>query len=293
MAIGYLIKEGFSGFRRAKLAVSAAVFTVAVSLLLLSFFSILFLNANSIVENLRDRVEMEAFLVEDLSDEDVAMVRDSVLAIAGVEGVVFVSKAEAARIFKDEFGEDINRVLNFNPLPASFRVTLEKSMRTAARAEEVAHNIGILEAVEEVKFRKDLLEMLDTKVQTILVIALGVGFFILVASIFLVANTIRLAIYAKRKIIQTMKLIGATRGFIRFPFLLEGFVQGTLGGLAASGIVYGIFEYAGRWLSSQLQEFVSVDPYTYGIIVAAGACLGLLGSMLSVRRFIGESVSAS
>lgn len=292
MAIGYLIREGFSGFKRAKLAMSAAVFTITVSLLLLSLFSILFLNANSIVENIRNRVEMEAFLMDGIGQDEIDSLQSIVRAIEGVQAVRFVSKEEAARIFRQEFGEDINRVLDFNPLPASFKVTLVPEFRSVTNASSIAEQIGQYAQVEEVTFRRDLLEMLDKKVQTFLAMALGVGFFILVASIFLVANTIRLAIYSKRKIIQTMKLIGATRSFIRFPFLLEGLVQGILGGALAAAVVYGVFHYLGQWLSSQLQEFVEVELYAYAIVVAAGAVLGLLGSVLSIRRFIGESVTA-
>ncbi len=292
MALGYLIREGFSGFKRAKLAMSAAVFTITVSLLLLSLFSILFINANSIVENVRNRVEMEAFLVEAADPLAIDSLKAIIESIEGVESVLFISKDEAARVFREEFGEDINRVLDFNPLPASFKLTLEPEHRSVDRASAVAAQVGEYELVEEVKFRRDLLEMLDDKVRTFLSMALGIGFFILVASIFLVANTIRLAIYSKRKIIQTMKLIGATRAFIRIPFILEGLVQGVLGGLFAAAVVYGVFHYLAQWLSSQLQEFVEVELYAYAIVITAGAILGVLGSVLSIRRFIGESVTA-
>ncbi|MEK6566825.1 MAG: FtsX-like permease family protein, partial [Bacteroidota bacterium] len=101
---------------------------------------------------------------------------------------------------------------------------------------------------------------------------------------------IRLAIYAKRKIIQTMKLIGATRSFIRTPFLLEGLIQGFLGGVVAAGIVFLVFNYLERWVSVQLSDFVRVQPSYYAVIVGIGCMLGLLGSMISIRRFIGESV---
>jgi cell division transport system permease protein len=110
---------------------------------------------------------------------------------------------------------------------------------------------------------------------------------VLLSSIILVANTIRLAIYAKRKIIQTMKLIGATRGFIRTPFLLEGLLQGLFGGAIAAGMIFVVFNYMERFLTVQLSEFVQVQPWYYAAIIGAGCVLGLLGSMISVRRFIG------
>jgi cell division transport system permease protein len=290
MQLRYAVREGFSGFRRAKLSTFAAVFAITTSLLLLSFFSILLLNANSIVESLRDKVEMEAFLDEQLSGDQVTRLRAQIEQLEGVREVHFVSKEEAAAIFKEEFGEDIYKVLNFNPLPASFKVFLKDGYRTARRAELIHSQLRSIRGIEDVIYRKQLLEMLDQRAVTFLWIALGVGMFIMLSSIFLVANTIRLAIYAKRKIIQTMKLIGATRSFIRTPFLLEGFLQGLVGGVIAAAIIFGLFRWLEKWLTMQLSEFVHVQPFYYAVIVGFGCLLGLVGSIVSVRRFIGETV---
>lgn len=290
MQLRYVLKEGFSGFKRAKLSMFAAVFTICVSLLLLSFFAILFLNANNIVNSLREKMEMEAFLNEQLSNDKITEVKGLVEMLNGVREVRYVSKEEAARIFQEEFGEDIYKILNFNPLPASLKIFLKDGYKTAKHAEIIFNQVKSMKGVDDVIYRKQLLEMLDQRAMLFLWITLGIGIFITVSSIILVANTIRLAIYAKRKIIQTMKLIGATRGFIRMPFLLEGFLQGLIGGLIAAGIVFVLFNYLERWLNVSLSEFVHVQPYYYGIIVGIGCLLGLLGSMISVRRFISEGV---
>jgi cell division transport system permease protein len=290
MQVGYVLREGFSGFKRAKLSMVAAIATVSFSLLLLSVLSIFLLNANRVIESLRDRVEMEAFLAEYLTPEAANAVRAQVAALEGVHSVRFISKEEAARIFKEEFGEDIYKVLNFNPLPASLKIFLKDGHKTAAGAEAVYRAVKRIKGIEDVIYRKTLLEMLDQRAMTFLWFSFGIGVFIALSSIFLVANTIRLAIYAKRKIIQTMKLIGATRTFIRIPFLIEGFFQGLMGGVTATVIVYALLEAAERWLSVGLSEFVQVAPVSYGVIVAAGCLLGLLGSMISIRRFITEGV---
>ncbi|MCI0706264.1 MAG: ABC transporter permease [Ignavibacteriae bacterium] len=290
MALGYLLKEGISGFRRAKLSMFAAIFTISISLLLLSFFTILLINANSVIEGLRNRVELEVFLGDYLSKSDTDTLQTKIVGLIGVEDVRYVSKDEAARIFQEEFGEDINKVLDFNPLPASFKVRLKDGYRTTAGAESVYVATKEMKGVEEVAYRKSLLEMLDTRAQTFLWLALGIGSFVAISAIFLVANTIRLAIYAKRKIIQTMKLIGATRTFIRIPFLLEGLVQGFIGGAIAAGVIYLAFEYLEQFVSMQLSDLVAVDREAYGIIIGVGCLLGILGSILSIRRFIGEKV---
>ena len=292
MQLRYVLKEGFSGFKRAKLSMFAAVFTICVSLLLLSFFAILFLNANSVVNSLREKVEMEAFLNDQLSNDKITEVKGLVEMLEGVREVHYISKEEAAKIFQQEFGEDIFKILNFNPLPASLKIFLKEGYKTAKHAENIVHQVKSLKGVDDVIYRKQLLEMLDERAKMFLWITFGVGIFITLSSVILVANTIRLAIYAKRKIIQTMKLIGATRGFIRLPFLLEGFLQGLIGGLIAASIVFVLFNYLEQWLTVSLSQFIHVQPYYYSIIVGVGCVLGLFGSMISVRRFISEGVSS-
>ena len=290
MQLTYIFREGFSGFRRAKLSMAAAITTIAVSLLILGAFSILVLNATEVVQSLRAKVEMEAFLGDYLSPVETSIVRDSIASLPGVREVHYVSKEQAAQIFKEEFGEDINRVLDFNPLPASVKIFLKDEYRTVKGAEQVYEAVKAIKGVDDVIYRKTLLEMLDRRASTFLWIVFGIGLFITISSVFLVANTIRLAIYAKRKIIQTMKLIGATKSFVRGPFILEGLIQGVLGGSVAAGILFLVFEYLTKWISSELADFVHVRPYYYGVVVAVGCILGLVGSTISIRRFISESV---
>jgi cell division transport system permease protein len=287
MQIRYALKEGFSGFKRAKLSMFAAVFTICISLLLISFFAILFLNANTVVNSLREKVEMEAFLSDQLSGDQTQQVKSVIEGLEGVREVRYISKEEAAKIFKQDFGEDVYKVLNFNPLPASFKIYLKDGYKTAKSAAFIYDAVKSIKGVDDIIYRKQLLEMLDKEAVSMLWIMFGVGVFVLLSSIILVANTIRLAIYAKRKIIQTMKLIGATRGFIRTPFLLEGLLQGLFGGAIAAGMIFVVFNYMERFLTVQLSEFVQVQPWYYAAIIGAGCVLGLLGSMISVRRFIG------
>lgn len=290
MQLIYIFREGFSGFRRAKLSMFAAITTICVSLLLLGTFSVLVLNANSVVESLREKVELEAFLADYLSPVETSIVRDSIALLPGVREVRYVSKEDAATIFKEEFGEDIHRVLDFNPLPASIKIFLKDGYRTATGAEGVYEAVKNIKGVDDVIYRKTLLEMLDRRATTFLWLVFGIGVFITISSVFLVANTIRLAIYAKRKIIQTMKLIGATKSFVRGPFILEGLVQGFIGGGLAAAILFLVFEYLAGWISIELAGFVHVKPFYYGAVVAVGCVLGFIGSAISIRRFISESV---
>jgi cell division transport system permease protein len=286
MSLGYTVRESLSGFRRTKLSSALSIATVSISLLLLGIFAVVSINTTRFVEALRDRLEMEAFLREPITLDQRMTLERAVRAVDGVESVDYISKDEAAKIFKQEFGEDITQVLDFNPLPPSFKIRLKPSFRTAAAANAVSERIAALAGVQSVRYRKGLLELIDARTKAVHNLSLGLGLLISLSAIFLVSNTIRLAIYAKRKLIGTMELVGATRTFIRFPFLLEGMLQGLLGGVLASGILYILIEHTLRLLSPELSGYIQMERSFYLSVVGAGIVLGFIGSAISVSRFI-------
>ncbi|MGA7161434.1 MAG: permease-like cell division protein FtsX [Bacteroidota bacterium] len=291
MNVLYILKEGISGFKRARLSMVISIFTITISLILLGLFTIVFRNTNHIVESLRDRVEMEAFLEEPVSPETSPIIERKILAIPGIDQVKYISKDQAAKIFQEQYGEDINTILDFNPLPPSFKIYLAKEYKNTDSAKVVYAKLKLVPGVDDVIYRKTLLELLDKRSQILAVASLAAGVALLITAIFLVSNTIRLAIYAKRKIITTMKLVGATRMFIRLPFIVEGIIQGVLGGLFSSGFIYLVVDYAAKLFGGDLAPIVFVEPVFYVIILTAGTLLGLFGSIISIRKFITESVA--
>ncbi|HTK82375.1 MAG TPA: permease-like cell division protein FtsX [Bacteroidota bacterium] len=292
MSTFYIVKEGLSGFRRAKLAAVGSIITIAIALLLVGVFYVISSNTSRIVEGIRERVEMEAFLQQPVGEQRVAEIQKALMNVRGVDHVTFVSKEEAARIFKEEFGEEIKDVLDFNPLPPSFKVFLQEPYRTTAKADEVSTAIKNISGVDEVVYRKGMLEFIEKQAGILYYIGLGIGILISISAIFLVSNTIRLAIYAKRKSIQTMKLVGASRWFVRAPFLVEGLFQGILGGGISAALLYYMIGAATQFVSDDLALFLRADMLMYAFMVAAGIVLGLFGSAVSVRRFIGEKVAS-
>jgi cell division transport system permease protein len=290
MNIGYVIGEGLSGFRRARLAAAGSIITIAISLMFVGIFYLISVSSSRVVENLRARVEMEAFLQEPVSRQRLADIQKALQGIPGIDHVQFISKEDAAKIFKQDFGEDIGQVLDFNPLPPSFKVFLAESYRTSTKAEAIYNKIKAIQGIDNILYRKDLLEFLDKRSQMLFTIGLVLGLIIGVSAIFLVSNTIRLTIYAKRKAIQTMKLVGASRAFIRAPFLIEGVSQGVLGGLLAAGLLYFGLSLATSLIAIDLSDVLKIDMLFYAEVIGVGAFLGVLGSIISVRRFIGETI---
>ena len=292
MSIAYTFKESISGFTRTRLSTFISIITISISLLFLGMFAVATVHTSRFIEVLRSTVELEAFLDEGLSGKDVEELRGRVGSLDGISDITFVSKEDAAKIFEREFGENIFDVLDFNPLPASFRIALKDGFKTSSSALSIATQIESLKGVESVRYRKELLEMIDTRAASVNNLTLGLGILISLSAIFLVSNTIRLAIYAKRHTIRTMELVGATRGFIRIPFLLEGVLQGIIGGLVASALIYSLLEYAMRLVSVDFTDAMHHDPAFYATILVTGGLLGLIGGGISVVRFIRTATSS-
>ncbi|MGD0338498.1 MAG: permease-like cell division protein FtsX [Bacteroidota bacterium] len=289
MSTAYILREGFSGFQRAKLSMTISIITICIALILLAIFAIVTSNANRLIDSIRNRVELEVFLEEPVTQTVIDSLRMQIQQVKGIDTLRFVSKEEAARVFKQEFGEDITSVLNFNPLPPSFKISLKNGYKTAAHVEAISKRISAIPGITDIIYRKSLLEFLDKRTKTVFLITLSLGLIISLSAIMLVSNTIRLAIYSKRAIIETMKLVGATRSFIRTPFIIEGIIQGFIGGVVATGIVFGLVLFAQKQLTAELADILIVDPMLYALIAAAGIFLGMIGSMISIRRFLSKS----
>lgn len=286
MSFSYTLRESISGFRRAKLSSVLSVATICISLLFLGIFACVSINAARLIQALRSRLEMEAFLVEPLTDQEADSLRLGIAAIEGVESVVFVSKDEAARVFKQEFGEDINKVLDFNPLPPSFKITMKELYRTSVRTQQIYNRLMAMPGIESVTYRKTLLELIDQRAASVNKVLLWLGIAVSLSAIFLVANTIRLAIAAKRRLIRTMELVGATHAFVRRPFLIEGVLQGLFGGLLAAASMVFLFENVAKFASAEVAPYLHMPLLFYAAVAMAGVVLGLAGSLISVVRFV-------
>ena len=286
MSFYYALKESLSGFKRVKISGIITIFTITVSLLLLGVFLIVLENINGIVQNIRNRIEIEAFLKDNLTEKEKYNIKLTLLKIEGIKDINFISKEEASKIFKEEFGEEINRVLDFNPLPESFKISLWDTYKTSERINTIINKIKTIDGIDDVIYRKTLLELLDRRAKLFSEVSLVIIAIISIISIFLISNTIRLIIYSKRKIIETMRLVGATERFIKTPFIIEGVFHGLLSGIIASLIIYIIIRFGLPILGEDLLANIKINYYFYAIIILSGCLLSLIGSIFSTQTFI-------
>ena len=196
MSFSYTVRESVSGFRRTRLSSTLSIVTICIALLLMGLFAVITIHAERFLEDLRNRVELEAFLVEPAATVTIDSVGQVITAFEGVDSVVHVSKANAAEIFKREFGEDILTVLDFNPLPPSMKIFLKDGYKTSRQVQLIEARLRTMPEIESVIYHKAMLEVIDERAGNIHHVTLALGVFISLSAIVLVSNTIRLAIYA-------------------------------------------------------------------------------------------------
>ena len=286
----YFIREVFNSLKRNNWMSVASIGTVAVSLFIFGMFLMLVMNMNKMVESLESQVQIKVYLEEDFSRDDARDLEVDLKKMQGVESVTFVPKEEAMEKFKERLGDQktlLEALDETNPLPDSFEVTLVQPEMVKTAAE----NIERLEGVEMAKYGQDVMEHLFDITRLIRIFGFALMFVLALATLFIIANTIRLTVFARRKEIAIMKYVGATDWFIRWPFVLEGMVMGLLGSLVASVILR--FSYAG--ITAKIYNTLAFLPlipeypflnYVTLVVIIGGMIMGAIGSAVSIKRFL-------
>lgn len=282
----YSVREGLLGFRRAKFAVFTSTSAMAVALVLIGLFGMLSYQAQLVTEWLRQTVgELEIFLVQDIDPQMARALHERAEATLGVDQADYISTEQATQIFQQEFGEGSEIFLDEAFLPASIKVRVESRYANSDSMSVLISEFESWNRVDDVEFNQPLLIKVQENLALINTTALSLGIIVILAAIFLVANTIRLTIYARRLLIRTMKLVGATDSFIRKPFIIEGVLQGVLAGVVASLLVWALYSMLSNFLP-QIAISTFVQIFLFVSVTLTGALLGWIGSALAVRRFV-------
>ncbi len=282
MSLSFALKEGLSGFKRARLASFITITSIGFALLLIGYFLLFSSNIKSWVSQQRARMEMEVFLENSLNAKQGEAIASQIKSLRGVRSVTFISKARAAERFEKEFGRNVFDVLDSNPLPPSVTVRLAPEYQTSGALHKLEQQIGKIDGVDEIVYQRDLLLLMEKYVNWIYLILGGFGLVLLIIAIILLHNTIRLTIFARREIIEIMNLVGATSGFIKRPFIVEGFFQGLIGALIANGLLYLTVRLVRTFLFTGL----TIRYEEYFVLAALGVLIGLVSSTLSVSKYL-------
>jgi cell division transport system permease protein len=290
--LGYLLREAWANIRLNRTTSLVAVVTTGFTLACLGVFLLIYLNVRGMAASLASEIKVIVFLQENLSDSQLAELRQQLEREQAVAALSFVSKDQALADFREQFPSDFELLegLGENPLPASFAVTLAPRFRSPEFVRRWAEQFKALPGVAQVEYSQDWVENLTGLLRNLEGLALSVGLILSVASVTIIGSTIRLTLHARRDEVQILRLVGASGSFLRLPYLIEGAMLGGAGSLLALGILKSGFELFRLKLgaASQLlgaQPWLSYFPgHVKGVLIVAGVILGGVGSFLSIMR---------
>jgi cell division transport system permease protein len=304
MRFNFFLAEAFGSMRRNWVMAMAAVITVFISTAILGAVLVTRDNLNQGATNLKNRVMIEVFIKDNSTPEQTTALQqkiDALKAQGQVKSYVYISKAQALAIFRKRFGERIVANLPINPLPASYQIQVQDTNRVDQVAAQFfndptvdndpgTHN-GVKYAKETVRKMLGTISLIEKGMWVVTVIFAA-------AAVLLISTTVRLSIFARRREVEIMRLVGATNWFIRWPFVFEGFITGLLGAIFA-----GVFVWIGNWgianwIKSTQIDFLSLRVYrlwwqggTWPLgllptLALLGAILGAVGSLVALRRHL-------
>lgn len=268
---------------------SYAVSTISIAFVLFLVASVGFViwNLSKTTDTIKERMTLYVMLDMATTPEAAATIGERLGATEGVREVVYIPKADAAADFKQYAGGDFESFLEFNPLPDSFEVRVVACESPKTLVESLTTEISTWEGIDEVVYQKGMVESLETNMNTFKFMLVLFGGVMLFISLILLRNTVRMSVYSRREIISTMKLVGASRGFIKRPFLLNGLWMGLLAGLLASLMFLGVLLSLKRSFSYLLLSVShEVLAIIFGSIMVGGVLISVIFTFLAVSRFV-------
>jgi cell division transport system permease protein len=282
MNIFFTLSEGIKSLFKARLATTVSVISVMFTLILLGLFFLFYLNLNQWIYSIRNKIGLEVFLSNTITEQQITTIKSNIEELEGIAAIKYISKRDASIRFKEEFGYDINEVLSYNPLPPSFILELKEGYKNAIAISKLSQKLKKIPLVDDVVYQELVITLIDKYVQIILIGIALLGLIIIIITNALIFNTIRLTIYARRDIIQIMRLVGATTGFIMRPFIIEGIIQGIIGAVLASAFLYG----ATYMIKKLVFRLLVIDPQIFLLLFGVGIIIGWISANMSVHKYL-------
>jgi len=287
----YYFKNAFASIRGNRLIYLISTGTISISLLLFGAFVLLSVNFSNWVQSWEKSLSMSVYLKDGVDEQKKEKIRGSIENLPGVEIKAFISKERALRDLEETLGTQSGLLagLTRNPLPASYEVVFRNEDLGREDLKNIKASLERLEGVDEVQYSEQWMEQLEGMVYMTRIIGFIVGGLLCVAVLFIVTNTIKLAIYSRRDEIEIYKLVGATDWFVKTPLLIEGAIQGIFGALIALSILFVAYSLltvrSVRLFGLPVMDIVFMNIGHALLILALGFVLGLLGSFVAIGRF--------
>jgi cell division transport system permease protein len=291
---GYFFRQAWQNLSQNAWINVITLGTITLSFLILGIFLIVFLNAKGLVAEWGSRIRVTVYLKDSSSAERVSHLKKRIGNFEEVEEVGYRSKDEALKALEESMQgrQGLLRGLPHNPLPASLEIQLKPGFRNSLGIQRVVEKLRGAPEVEDLQFGSEWVERFSAFVVLLQTLGLGLGGLLLLATIFVISNTIRLNIFARREEIEIMRSVGATGLFIRAPFYIEGVLQGILGAGLALMLLFVFFHLFLNKVYNPLKELLGDFPLSFltpeqtAAVAVGGLALGLLGTQVSVGRYL-------
>ena len=291
---GYLIGEGFGNVFKNKKSTGASLMIMCATMIIFGIFLILGENINHFVSEVESAQGMQVFINNDATQEQIDEIGEKIRKLDGVSTVEFKSKEAALDQMKEKFGDKQDLLAGYeenNIFPASYVVTLTD----LNKSKDVQNQILTFDNIKKITSKDETVTTLINLANGIKIVTGVILILLVVISIFIIANTIKLTVHARRKEISIMKYVGATNGFIRWPFIVEGMIIGIVASaisIAIVGIAYSFI--AEKMVNSQFMQVINMSLVTFGdmfnsiifVYMLLGIGIGVIGSMISMRKYL-------
>jgi cell division transport system permease protein len=289
-ALGYFVEEALTSLWRSRLMNALSVGTIAVSLFVLGAFLTVASNLNAVVAHWTEKVQVTFYLQDGLGTTIRESLENRLRGDPAVEAVTYVSREQALTRFRELFHDlqSLPEDLGENPFPASVEATLRPDQGSPEAARRLALSFGSAPGVEEVQYDLLWIERLATAIRLVRGLGAFLGGILVLAGVFTISNVIRLTVYARQDELDIMRLVGATQAYVKGPFVVEGMIQGGLGGLLSVGLLWIAFRVTARdaLAASDLlgRAVVFLPVQLCLLIVLGGMAVGVAGSLVSLGR---------
>jgi len=294
--LNYFLGRALTNIRQNVFVNIVTIGTITLALLIVSLFLLLFVNIENAADNWSEKVQVTVYFDKELSPQQQTDIKNRIQTLPATSKVQWVSRDEALKRFKGRLKGQETLLEGIRPevLPTSFEISLKKNSRSTESVDAYVTKLKAIPGIGEIQYGEEWVRRFNTFLTFMRIVGSLAGGFLVLAVIFIVSNTIQLTIYARRDELEIMSLVGATRLFIKMPFLLEGIVQGIAGGVLALALLLSVH----LLFLHNAGNFLTFNPATAGLsflppeyiagLLAAGAILGFLGSLTALRRFINE-----
>jgi len=277
----FSIREALIGLRRNGVMTFIAIGIMFFSLFLFGAFLWGTFNLFGVIRLSREKVEINAFLRENLPEKQIEELSDKLMSMVGVDGVEYISKEEALGKFQEEIKDapSLIEAVKTNPLPASFSIRLKDGYTSPKEVKEISEKIKIFDEFIAVEYGESWINKLDKVVKILFLFDILLGIVISFASVFVISNTVRLTVLARKTTIEVMKLVGATEKTIHAPFILAGSIEGGVAGIMSGGLLYLIYQLSSKFFVKFYfpHNLIIIGTVIFGIV------LGMIGSKLAVK----------